>query len=418
MKPFSQLNLAKAQSKEAISQAKAVKRLMLATAALLGSVVYVHADDTELVIHASHDTEQTKETVIIPIIGAMESTGLLAGSVVAVTGLGQPQAQAVGFGAYSVNNSYISYLGYFNYALSARWTFDISALQADFTDTEMYLGEQPDDPIDVPGDASYLQRDWQMTFRYLINQTPAKPVNTITGVQAQPVTRVLEVEPFYKSREFRSDNVANVAGETYGISVTLDQDARDYTPSPSRGYHSYAKVLRDWGGSERASYTRWEVQHSQYFDLGSNRINQQQTLSLTGYLSDIPTWQNDKAHRQPDWFAQSVLGGPDRMRGYGDNYMHDRSALFYGAELRMIPKWQPQSRVPVLSRYDFPWWQTAVFAELGNVSDKLDFSALHNNMKWSAGVGIRVFIENIIARADFGFSKDDSIFRFTVNQPF
>ncbi|WP_162618037.1 hypothetical protein [Shewanella halifaxensis] len=397
--------------------------LVASFTALLATSIGLQAEEAELEVFAVENVESGTDTVVIPIVGAMESTGALAGSVIAVTGVGQPQAQAIGFGAYSVNDSYISYLGYFNYALSDYWTFDISGLIAEFTETAMFLGEQPDNPADIPSDASLLQRDWQMTFRYLMSEqtvkAPTHNQQSPLGGHADYNTRtVLEIEPFYHSRDFRSQQVNNIEGLTYGVSMKIDRDARNYAPSPSAGYHSYAKVLRDWGNADRASYTRWEAQHTHYFDLGNNGWNQQQTLSVTGYVSDIPTWKNDSPKSQPDWFAQSTLGGSDRMRGYGDDYFHNRSALFYGAEYRVTPNWQPQTSAPLIEHYNFPWWQFAAFAEVGSVDKKLDLVKLHKDMHWSAGVGLRVFIENIVARVDYGFSKDDSILRFTVNQAF
>lgn len=380
----------------------------------------LRADEGNLEVYPIETSQSTKDTVILPIVGAMESTGLLAGSLISMTGVGQPQAQAVAFGAYSVNDSYISYLGYFNYGLSERWTLDISALQAEFTDTDFFIGDRESD---ASNNASHLQRDVLMTFRYLLSEDKAETsypttYNSLTRYSANPARTVFEIEPFYRSRDFISPDIENVEGVTYGMSMKLDRDTRNYAPSASNGSHSYASVIRDWGNSTRASYTRWEAQHTQYLDLGSNAWSQQQTLSLTGYLSDMPTWKNSVASSQPDWFAQSTLGGPDRMRGYGDNYFHDRSALFYGAEYRLVPNWQPQATAPLLRHYNFPWWQFAVFTELGSVENKFDMTELHKDMQWSSGVGVRVFIENIVARADFAYSKDDSILRFTVNQAF
>ncbi|WP_406610530.1 hypothetical protein [Agarivorans sp. JK6] len=400
---------------------RSIKACLLFAALFTGSFNLL-ADEDRIDVYDVQAVENVTETVVIPIIGAMDSTGLLAGSVVTVTGVGQPQAQVVGFGAYSVNNSYISYLGYFNLGLTERWTMDISGLQAEFMDTQMFIGERPDDPIDVPNDASYLQRDWLLTFRYLLSESHQQaykaPLLGLPTTHEYTARTVFEVEPFYRSRDFRSDYVSNVEGRTAGVQFTLDHDARNYAPSPNAGHHSYARLIRDWGNAERASYTRLEAQQVNYFDLGNTSWTRQQSLSLTAYISDIPTWDKNDPNSQPAWFAQSVLGGGDRMRGYADDYFNDRSALFYAAEYRMIPSWQPQTSAPFIRNYNFPWWQFAVFAEMGKVEDQLDIAKLHQNMNWSAGFGARIFIENIVARADLGFSKDDSIFRFTVNQPF
>ncbi|MBY5979650.1 BamA/TamA family outer membrane protein [Ferrimonas balearica] len=367
------------------------------------------------------------DSVIIPIVGAMESTGIIAGTVASKTGVGQADTQLVGFGAYSVNDSYIAFLGYYNFALSERWRMDISGLQAEFMDSTFYVDPVSGDasPADSgqPVDASYIQQDWFITFRYLLSEDHAAQSRlALHGglpVDPEPIaSTTFEVEPFYRAREVRARQGDNVHGKTLGISATLDRDTRDFWPSPSQGHHAYLKVDRDWGSDQRASYTRWEAQYSHYLDLGLSRWARQQTLALTAYLSDIPTWRKDDPSRQPDWFAQSVLGGSERLRGYGDERFNDRSALYYGAEYRAIPNWQPQNRLPFFNRYDFPWWQIAVFAELGNVEDRLALDDLHDGMKWSAGFGFRFFIERMVARADFGFSNEESLFHFTVNQPF
>lgn len=387
----------------------------------------LNAEEVGIEILEPSATADEKGVVVIPIVGAMESTGAIAGTVVSVTGVGQPAAQLVGFGAYSVNDSYITFLGYYNFALSERWAMDIQGLQAEFMDSELFL-----DPVstgsllvdeDEPLDGSYLQRDWYLTIRYLISQDTesAARLRLHDGLPVQPERgerTVFEIEPFYRTRDVRSSETDNIEGETYGVSFILDRDTRDFSPSPSRGYHTYAKLHRDWGSSDRAAYTKWEAQYSHYLDLGRSSRSKQRTLALTAYLSDIPTWRNDDPNRQPDWFAQSVLGGQQRLRGYDNDRFSDRSALFYGVEYRTVPKWQPQTTMPYINRYDFPWWQFALFAEMGKVESRFDLGDLHKDMEWSAGFGVRVFIEGIVARADIGFSDEDNILRFTVNQAF
>ncbi|MBY6185353.1 hypothetical protein KUV89_01675 [Marinobacter hydrocarbonoclasticus] len=395
-------------------------------AALLISVGAV-ADDVGPEIFESGSESPASDTVVIPIVGAMESTGLIGGTVAAITGVGQPGAQLVGFGAYSVNDSYIAFMGYYNLSIFGRWTLDISGLQAEFMDSTFY----PDSlaagglssSLGEPLEASYLQQDAYLTLRYPISfdEDAASRQQYLNGLPIQPQSiakTTVEIEPFYRAREVRAHQAANIEGKTYGVSLILDRDTRDFWPSPSRGYHAYSKLDRDWGNQERAAYSRWEAQYTHYLDLGGQSWSRQQTLALTGYLSDIPTWRTDDANRQPDWFAQSVLGGSERLRGYGDDRFTDRSALYYGAEYRAIPNWQPQNRIPFFNRYDFPWWQIALFAEVGKTANRFDFSELHRSMEWSAGFGLRFYIERMIARADFGFSNENSLFHFTVNQPF
>ncbi len=338
--------------------------------------------------------------VIIPVAAALSSTGVMGGAVVSVPHIGQSNTQLVGFGAYSVNDSYITYLGYFNYALTPNWSIDVSMLQAEFMDSPLTGNTGC-----VDGDkAAYLQRDWYLTLRRSLPTLSARTD--------------FELEPFYKTRDIRSSYTAGEHGKSYGVSSGIVQDTRDNQASPGNGYLATGRVLRDWGGAKRAAYTRWEAQYARYFDLGKSALFRQQTLALSAYLSDIPTWRNHDGASQPDWFAQSVLGGSERMRGYEDDYFHSRSAVHYAAEYRVIPQWQPQSHIPLVNRYQFPWWQVALFAELGDVAPHFSLQELHRGLKWSAGFGVRVFVENIVARADFAFSDVDTLFRFAVNQPF
>ncbi len=403
------------------------RKLLVGVLVLFSFTPSLNAEEVGIEVFEPDAATDKKDTVVIPIVGAMESTGALAGGVVSVTGVGKPAAQLVGFGAYSVNDSYIAFLGYYNFALSERWTLDIPLLQAEFMDSELYLDEASTGSLlaneDEALEGSYLQRDWYLTFRYLISvdTAAASRLRLEEGLPLEPeriARTVFEIEPFYRTRDIRSNEVDNVEGKTYGVSLILDRDTRDYSPSPSRGYHTYVQLDRDWGGGDRAAYTKWQAQYTHYLDLGSSSWSKQQTLALTGYLSDIPTWRNDDINRQPDWFAQSVLGGPRRLRGYDNDRFSDRSAIFYGMEYRTVPKWQPQTTMPYIDRFDFPWWQFAVFAEIGKVESRFDLGDLHEDMEWSAGFGIRVFIEGIVARADLGFSDEDEVFRFTVNQPF
>ncbi|WP_026959055.1 BamA/TamA family outer membrane protein [Aliagarivorans taiwanensis] len=342
--------------------------------------------------------------VVIPVAAALKSTGMMGGAVVSVPHIGQANTQLVGFGAYSVNDSYITYLGYFNFALTRDWSIDVSMLQAEFMDSPLQGSTDSVDASKAEYPAAYLERDWYLTLR---RNLPTLRARTD-----------FEFEPFYKTRDIRSNSTAGEHGKSYGVSAGLVQDTRDNQASPGNGYLATGKVLRDWGGAERAAYTRWEAQYARYLDLGGSALFKQQTLALSAYLSDIPTWSNHNTASQPDWFAQSVLGGSERMRGYEDDYFHSRSAVHYAAEYRVIPQWQPQSQIPLVNRYQFPWWQVALFAELGDVAPHFSLEELHSDLKWSAGFGVRVFVENIVARADFAFSDVDTLFRFAVNQPF
>jgi hypothetical protein len=62
--------------------------------------------------------------------------------------------------------------------------------------------------------------------------------------------------------------------------------------------------------------------------------------------------------------------------------------------------------------------QWSAFAETGQVSDSFDLSALHDDLKWTAGLGLRFNVEGVLVRIDFAKSENGGQTWFMVNQPF
>jgi hypothetical protein len=52
------------------------------------------------------------------------------------------------------------------------------------------------------------------------------------------------------------------------------------------------------------------------------------------------------------------------------------------------------------------------------VAPSWNFDELHSDMKWCLGAGLRVMANNIIVRADFGFSDEDGIVQLFIGHPF
>ena len=70
------------------------------------------------------------------------------------------------------------------------------------------------------------------------------------------------------------------------------------------------------------------------------------------------------------------------------------------------------------STIDLSWFQFVGFAELGRVAPEWNFSTLHEDMKWDAGVGLRVWINNILTRIDLGISSEGGGVQMTIEHPF
>jgi hypothetical protein len=92
--------------------------------------------------------------------------------------------------------------------------------------------------------------------------------------------------------------------------------------------------------------------------------------------------------------------------------------MSYSLEYRMLPAWQPLPEIPMVNRYDLPWWQWALFVDAGQVANSYSLKQLHTDMYTSVGASIRLNIEGIVARAEVATGEEGSRVLFYINQPF
>ena len=121
---------------------------------------------------------------------------------------------------------------------------------------------------------------------------------------------------------------------------------------------------------------------------------------------------------QPPAFAGATLGGLDRLRGYAQSRFHDQAAIYYAAELRMIPEWNPVGEGSVLDWLGIDWIMFAPFVEVGRVADQWSIKELHRNMKWSAGVGVRAMAKHVVLRLDTGISEEGAALQMMIQHSF
>lgn len=400
------------------------------------------SQNSEAAPTASSSTARPEgRSAAVPFIFTTSSMGFSVGAAASLQGVLQERSQLVAVGTYSENDSYVAFLGAYNlhFGDSGRWFVDLQAFDARMRETNVYIDGNPnfDTPAGSHGSSGEnmvlgeeSQRDFYATLRYVLpfgagEHSPQRRARLVAGIPVAPekgeqvgAYTSVEFEPFYRERTVEGFDGQFQKDKTQGVSLKLDHDARDFIPSPSRGYRFEAQLHRDFGSGERSSYTKWEAQYSHYLNFGASNWSKQQVLALTAYTSDVPTWDSGAEGHRPPWFAESTLGGWNRLRGYQSGRFHDRSAVFYGAEYRAIPRWQPQGAIPFIDRYYFPWWQLAIYGEVGRVHDSYDLSELHKEMDWTVGFGVRMWVENVVARVDWGFSEEESQLRVVVNQPF
>lgn len=78
------------------------------------------------------------------------------------------------------------------------------------------------------------------------------------------------------------------------------------------------------------------------------------------------------------------------MRGFPTQRFNDKAAVYYAAELRMIPDWNPFYRWAWLQQQvGIQWLQLVPFVEIGRVAPEWNAEELHSDMKWCAGMGVR-----------------------------
>ena len=402
---------------------------------------------------SSMTTEQKKlHTAMVPFAFRSDNMDNVIGATGVVHGLGPTSASLVLLGSYSSNDSVIASAGLFNtgFRMESPWRFDIILAEADFDQSRSYVdgntafeGQAPAGSNDSDS-SNYVMREMRMRD-YSFRTKWLAPLGD--GAKGWPSSRqgnlfglpvddgidrsawnpfksgrtILETDFFYRNRDVKTAFTEGGPKEftSQGIKATLDYDNRNGYGSPSSGSRTKLSVSRDWGGGKNSSsFTKVEMDYSQYFNLGASNLFSQQVLAVNGYASDITTWDKDNPDNNPAWFAQSRLGGWKRMRGYRGARYHDRSAVNYSAELRGVTQNNFIGNTFMGDYYNIPWSQVILFGETGRVADEWNMSTLHEDMQKTFGAGLRFMIDGITIRTDIARSNDGTQVWVFVDQAF
>lgn len=159
-----------------------------------------------------------------------------------------------------------------------------------------------------------------------------------------------------------------------------------------------------------------------YFPLGVSDRFRQKVIALNFWTSYSPTWEeqaNGEIKNRPPAYTGSTLGGLWKMRGYPSQRFSDKAGIYYAAELRLIPRWNPFERWSWIQKYvGIQWLQFVPFVEVGRVSPEWNINELHSDMKWGAGLGMRAWAKGIVVRIDTAVSDEDFGVQMMVSQPF
>ena len=155
----------------------------------------------------------------------------------------------------------------------------------------------------------------------------------------------IELRPFYRSQEIDSDDVSSDI-KTNGFDIGLFWDNRDFPLNPSTGQGLRLKVSTDLGLFDSSgSWTVAQLEFDQYFSLGATSRFRQRVLAFNFWTAD--TLSDNLAPA----YTGATLGGLWKLRGYPSQRFHDNAAIYYGAELRLIPKWNPFDAWPKIQKH-------------------------------------------------------------------
>lgn len=228
-------------------------------------------------------------------------------------------------------------------------------------------------------------QDWRLTLTHRLRwaQVVDGPIDSLARITRFP-TPLIGVEDHQR-----------IVAQRW----TLDYNTKDQEMAPTAGYH--AKGFYEYaplGGNSKLE--RWGVETRGYHSAKQSRyITAWRALfeGVTG--NNIP------------FYEQSLLGGKDSLRGFGESRFIDRYKFVYGVEERI--------RVYTLKAFNVNIdFEVTPFYEAGTVFYEprtLEADTLHHVY----GVGFRSVVRpNVVGIIDIGFGDDGTALFVGIDYPF
>lgn len=397
----------------------------------------------------------------LPYAFSTDSLGASVGIAAYTSSKKEPQATILGTAFITSNESALLAGSWNNYQIGdSRFFIDTYLLADHFTDQRFY-GDYDKDPTQIrAGSNDSDKHDYvtgvsneitlNVTFKYRLPIGAIKddPVAYYTlkrgllvsepsgGEVWNPMVSgqtTLAARFFYTYRDLYDFTVGKdgtvivpeeLEAKTNGVEFWLEHDNTDFPRNPSRGSRQQFKVARDAGWQESStSWTNLEADFSKYYDLGGSGWLRHRVLALNFWTSNTVTWEADPVnsqiihHRPPPNYG-SELGGFDRMRAYPSGRYRDKAAVYYAAELRLIPQTQPLRDLPLLNYFEIDWWQLVPFVELGRVAPEWNADMFTKDLQWDVGIGLRLMTFRMPVRLDFATGDEGASIWAMFAQPF
>jgi len=397
------------------------------------------------------DGKFKKGVVSVPYAFYNRNFGAAGGYAYAVTGSPQKQAALIATAMVGSKGSVLGFLMGRDLKIpyTHRLFLDAVVNAGYFQDVDIYTTGNSDFPDERAGsndsdEDNYVNSDggwdnfFRLRFKYLLPIGHGKEtiitqkvdrgllVDGATGGESwNPLVSgrtYFELKPFYRLQQVDGDDVQEDV-KTNGLELSLFRDNRDFKLNPSTGSALRLKFNRDFGWFDSSnSWTVLDAEFDKYFSLGESDWFRQRVLAFDFWTAYSPTW-NEKSNGDIEngapSFAGATLGGLWRLRGFPSQRFSDKAAIYYAAEMRFIPRWNPFDGWPWLQKYlGVQWLQFVPFVEVGRVAPDWNIEDLHEDMKWSAGLGIRLWAKGLVARIDSAASDEGFEVQMMVAQPF
>jgi len=400
---------------------------------------------------AEDAAETSYETLAIPFPFYNESFGFAAGYVYGRAGWPEPQARVLGTVMAGTRGSGMLLLA--GQDLRTPWLdrlfIDPFASVGYFGEIESYINGNPEFPDQDAGrndsdEDNFVSGEGfdnfvRVRFHYLLpighgrdevlpryDVIDGLAVGGFTGARSlnplESGRSFVDLRPFYRSQEIDGDDLSTTIS-TNGLDLGLTWDNRDFPVNPARGQSVTLGVSQDFGLFDSSdSWTVLQAEVDQYFQLDHLPRIRQAVVAVNAWTADTPSWDergDGRVDNRPPAYAGATLGGLWRMRAYPSQRFNDRAAIYYAAELRVIPEWNPFDAWPAFQDYaDVEWLQFVPFVELGRVAPEWDLGTLHSSMKWGAGFGIRAWASGFVVRVDTALSEEGAQVQMMISQPF
>jgi hypothetical protein len=421
---------------------------------LCGLMLLAQFASAQIVVEdVNREEDRTTSLIVLPYAFSTETYDTAIGVFGILSRWPEEQSSLYATAFASANGSWRVWLGAFDLRVPGceRLFLRPDLSGTDYRNLKAYVDGNPEHPDVRAGSNDSDSEDFlrnsgwdgslSLQFRYVLPWGHAKE-NVINRVKvdsgmlaSDPVGATswnpfrsgrtyLFVEPFFRNQELDLEDEQRRV-RSNGVKVELRHDNTDFVLNPSDGSMKSVAVTRDWGWFEsNGDWTHLELEYRRFIGLGSSKGHRQRVIALDLWYSDVPTWETEEVDgsvrvtSSAPYFEGSTLGGFYRMRAYPVSRFNDRSAVYYSAEYRAVPRWNPLEGFSLWGSPEVEWWQWVLFCEVGRVADEFDFSELHSDMNWDAGVGVRIYSRGLVGRLDLAVAEEDTSFVVMVGQAF